>query len=463
MAAADNFFIKADQALKKRNFDYAIELYHQGLSIDPDRVEERMKLRAAQVRKVQESGGNTLGSTTVKIKNGVLLGRIKLLGKQKKFEEQIVEIEKFLNVAPQSAPTLLNLANAFLTTDRIESARQSFREVTEIDPNNIIAWKALGRIFEQEKDLHKAVECWERVKQSNPHDAEAGRAIRNLSAAAMMVKTEERKTAEGDDSFHVLLKDEDQSKKLHKKGQMIRTADDARHAIVFKKEEIEDDVENPRLWRELGDIHAKIKEYDLASEAYGKAKTLNPQDLYVADKLGSLQEMQVQDKVDQARHIAESAPDDAAAQSDLEASILDQRKFLVVEYDRRVAAHPTDFSLKSRLGGLYLEDERYDEAIAQFQNARKDPKFATNATYCIGKSFFAKGLFDLAIKEYGNAVKQISDTDSDLAKSVRYDLALAYDSKGDKDAALELLEEIMSYDINFKDVSQRVDKIRSAM
>lgn len=463
MAAADNFFTKAEQALKKRNFDYAIELYHQGLSIDPDRVEERMKLRAAQIHKVQESGGNTLGSAGAKFKNAMLLGRIKKFGVQKKFEEQIVEIEKFLNVAPQHAPSLLELANAFLNTEKVESARQAFREVTEIDPNNTDAWKALGRIFEQEKDLQKAVECWERVRQARPEDAEAGRAIRNLSAAAMMAKTEERKTSEGDDSFRALLKDEDQSQKLQKKGQMIRTADDAKGAIAFKKEEIKQDQDNPRLWRELGDIHAKIKEYDEASEAYSKAKALNPQDLYVADKLGSLQEMQVQDKVDAARNAAEAAPDDAALNAAHEAKVLEQREFLIVEYDRRVAAHPTDFSLKSKLGELYLASERYDEAIAQFQNARKDPKFATGATYRIGKSFFAKGLFDLAIKEYSNAVSQITETDSDLAKSVRYDLAIAHDSKGDKDAALELLEEIMSYDINFRDVSQKVDEIRSAM
>ena len=39
MAAADNFFTKADQALKKKNFDYAIELYQQGLQIDADQAQ----------------------------------------------------------------------------------------------------------------------------------------------------------------------------------------------------------------------------------------------------------------------------------------------------------------------------------------------------------------------------------------------------------------------------------------
>ncbi|MDG1455604.1 MAG: hypothetical protein P8R38_05300, partial [Planctomycetota bacterium] len=100
MAAADNFFTKADMALKKRNFDYAIELYQQGLQIDPDRIEERKRLRQSQIAKVMEKGGNTTGGGLTKMKNGFLLASIKKLGMQKKYEEQIIEIEKFLCVAP---------------------------------------------------------------------------------------------------------------------------------------------------------------------------------------------------------------------------------------------------------------------------------------------------------------------------------------------------------------------------
>ena len=59
MAAADNFFTKADQALKKKNFDYAIELYQQGLQIDADRMEERKRLRQAQIARIMTNGGST--------------------------------------------------------------------------------------------------------------------------------------------------------------------------------------------------------------------------------------------------------------------------------------------------------------------------------------------------------------------------------------------------------------------
>ena len=152
MAAADNFFTKADQALKKKNFDYAIELYQQGLQIDADRMEERKRLRQAQIARIMTNGGSTTGGGLVKMKNALLLGSIKKLGMQKKYEEQIIEIEKFLCVAPQSAGELFQLAEAFLATDRMASAKQAYLEATEADPNNMDAWKNLGRLHEKTRN-----------------------------------------------------------------------------------------------------------------------------------------------------------------------------------------------------------------------------------------------------------------------------------------------------------------------
>ena len=167
MAAADNFFTKAGQALKKKNYDYAIELYQQGLQIDADRLEERKLLRQAQIMRVMEKGGNTTGGGLVKMKNALLLGSIKKLGVQKKHEEQIIEIEKFLCVAPQSANELFLLAEAFLATDRMSSAKQAYQEATEADPGNIDAWKNLGRLHEKDKELDEAIACWERVRSTS--------------------------------------------------------------------------------------------------------------------------------------------------------------------------------------------------------------------------------------------------------------------------------------------------------
>ncbi len=460
MAAADNFFTKADQARKKKNYDYALELYQQGLQIDPDRVEERKRLRQAQVLRILDKGGNTQGGAGAIFKNGLLLGNIKKLGIQKKYEEQIIEIEKFLCVAPQNAGHLFLLAEAFLATERTSSAKQAYLEVTETDASNTEAWKSLGRIYEQEKLLDDAIECWERVRVAAPQDAEAGKAIRNLSAAQMMAKAEERKQG-GEGSYRDLLKSEEDSAKLEQASSIIRTAEDARSAVDISREKAEADPANSRLWRDLGDVQAKARDYDGARASYEKAREVNPQDMYASDKLGSLREAIYVDRIEGLRQKA--AAGDAAAATEMEQVVAEQKDFMMTDYARRVMDHPTDFGLKYKYGELLVQGGQWDEAIAQFQNARKDPKFVTGSTYMIGKAFFNKNLHDLAIKEYGAALEQIKESDSEMAKSVRYDLALAYEKKGSKEKALEFLEEIMSVDISFRDVSQKVTEIRGSL
>lgn len=461
MGASDNFFQKAEQAFKKKNYEYAIALYQQGLAIDPDRVDERRKLRAAAIRKCQEGGGSTTGGRMLKVKMIGAFTNIRTLGMKKKFEEQIVEIEKILAVAPQHGESLMSLAAAFQSTNRIDSARQAYQEVVEIEPANTDAWKSLGRLYEGQKELDKAVQCWERVKQLTPEDAEAGKAIRDLSAAVMMQKTDARKAQSKDDSFKALLKDEDESEKLQKKAQLIRTSDDAQVALQLKREEIAKTPGNSRLWRELGDLHAKVRQFDEAETAFRKAAEVNPQDMYAAEKIAQLTEQRIQAGIEDAKIALKDRPEDAAAKSKLERLLSEQNEFLLGEYARRVAAHPTDFKLKFDFGEILLRNGRYDEAIGQFQNARKDPKFAVQSHHRIGKAFHAKKLYDLAIRELTNSLAGITDRDTSLWKTVQYDLAESQEAKGEKPKALELFEEIMSVDINFRDVSRRVDALRT--
>ncbi|MEM7261177.1 MAG: tetratricopeptide repeat protein [Planctomycetota bacterium] len=458
MAASDNFFTKAEQALKKRNYDYAIELYQQGLQIDPDRVDERKKLRGTSIRRCQDNGSSTTGGGMLKLKQAGQISKIKRLGK--KPEEQIVEIEKYLAVAPQDAKMLMNLASAFESTQRTESALQTYREIVEVEPQNKDAWKAMGRIHNEVlKDVDTAIECWEKVRSVDPSDQEAGKAIRDLSAAKMMKQTEDARAKAGDDdSFRALIKDGDEQDKLQQKQKIIRTEDDAKSAIEIKRDEVMKDAENPRQWRELGDLCLKAKKWDQAEEAYRKGIELAPNDMYLGDRLGKLQETKIANEVEELREKVKAG--DASAQAGLDAAVARQNEFLLEEYARRVVAHPTDYGLKFAYGKLLQSEGNHDEAIGQFQNARKDPKFATESAYRIGKSFSAKKLYGPSINQYKEALEGVAEKESDLAKSIMYDLATAYAETKKYDTSLEILEEIMVLDITFRDVSAKVDEVR---
>ncbi|MBP9893662.1 MAG: hypothetical protein KBG84_17290, partial [Planctomycetes bacterium] len=56
MADVSRFLSKADEALKKRNYDYAIQMYREALISDPGNAEARRNYRMALLRKYDEHG-----------------------------------------------------------------------------------------------------------------------------------------------------------------------------------------------------------------------------------------------------------------------------------------------------------------------------------------------------------------------------------------------------------------------
>ena len=110
-----------------------------------------------------------------------------------------------------------------------------------------------------------------KLKNIKPDDKEAGKSIRDLSAAAMVRKAEERKKQAGDESFRSMLKDEDESAELEQKQAIIRNDEDRIRVIKFKIAEIKEDPKNPgnaRTFREIGALFQDMKQWDKARAAY---------------------------------------------------------------------------------------------------------------------------------------------------------------------------------------------------
>jgi tetratricopeptide (TPR) repeat protein len=72
-----------------------------------------------------------------------------------------------------------------------------------------------------------------------------------------------------------------------------------------------------------------------------------------------------------------------------------------------------------------------------------------------------KGWFADAIDVFERAIEAYEIKDDGVAKELRYNLASSYEQKGDTDKALEIFRKIAQLDYGYKDVRQRVDKLRN--
>ena len=459
MGHADNQFEKAKLAVKKQNYDYAIALYHQGLILEPKRAEERRTLHRVATVSIEEKGGNPSGGLGVKLKILKPEASAKKLHLQKKYEEELVELEKILQFQPQNSSTLFALGSALECLEWWESSASVFEEIVDLDNAHVEASRKLGGIYSQHlDDPEKAIVFWEKVKTYKPDDKEASKAIRDISAAQMVRNAEKRKAEGGDESFRALLKDEEESEDLQKKGQVIRNDDDRRRAVKFKIEEIKADPKNSRLHRDLGTLFADLKLWEKAEQAYNNALKVNPTDLYAKERLGQLQETRMDEELDA---LSKKSNGDPQIEEQIKQKKQEVLEFKIEEYGRRVAAHPTDYGLKSTYGRLLMEGGQFDEAIGQFQKAVKDPKQKVGSKKSIGECFSRKGLYDIAKAQFNEAISEIGDKESDIWKEIKYEFAFACENNGEKELALDSYQEIMSIDIVYRDVSQRVDALRN--
>ena len=80
----------------------------------------------------------------------------------------------------------------------------------------------------------------------------------------------------------------------------------------------------------------------------------------------------------------------------------------------------------------------------------------------IGYCFFMKAWYADAIDVFTQAIEAYEIKDNATAKELRYNLARAHEEQKDTETALELYRKIAQLDFGYKDVCERVDRLRAA-
>ena len=154
---------------------------------------------------------------------------------------------------------------------------------------------------------------------------------------------------------------------------------------------------------------------------------------------------------------------DASAKPKLAEAKDRRNQFAVEEYGRRVKERPTELPLKYKLGEMLIKVERYDEAIAELQKSAGDPRYGARSRLALGKSFAAKGMPDMAVKELEKARQGLGPQD-DIWKDVTFNLAYILEKTNKKDKAAAEYEKIVEADIGYKggEAMKRLEALKGA-
>ena len=451
LARAKVFFEHAEEAARTDNFDYAIDMFIEGLKAAPDAVTEGHKpLR--HIALIRQGKGGKKPSITERLKRG--------RGK--------TALEQMLNAEFLLAKDLDNLqhAEAMMKAAVQGGYKQTAEWIADlIFQAHCASDNTPAQAFVQLKDAYAAVGLFEKALAAcryaanlRPDDDELKDALRDLSAQFTVQRG--RYGQEGD--FRDSIKDREEQARLQAQAAVVKTRD-YRLAVVAEAREAF--AQNPHLATNiftLADALADLAEDKSENEAIELLeKTYSTtRDFSFKRHSGELRLKQFRRKVRAARDRLEGEPGNEKTKAELEAMTSEMDKFELDHLRLCVDNYPTDLWVKYQYGLSLMRNERYDDAIPLFQEARKDPRHTIEAANKMGLCFFLKGWLQDAVDIFKQAIKKHEIPDDELAKELRYNLGRAYEQLANLTEALELYRKIAQIDYAYKDVRQRVDRMR---
>ncbi len=438
---------KAEEAARKKNFPFAIQLYHQILVLKPDYEEARRGLhqaldRYASYRKVQPFLA-FLSSLGPRI--SAFFSR---LGKNPAGEARAWD--KVLKVDPRNQGALEALGDALERAGFLHSAQVVFEDLAGLRPDDPGPWKRVGLLRHRLGDLDGALEAYEKALEADPRDQEALRARKNLSAQGALERTRFAKASSSRD----LIKDKEKARELERGQRVVHTREDLAEDLETLEKKLAQTPEAPALLLRKAEILRKMGRAGEAMDILEGLRSRGEGGLAALRLLGELRIQEKEEALRKARESGAGRENLERAREELEETRLQVARDLV-------QANPTDLGLKFRLGEALLGRGLLDEAVAEFQQAVKDPRFKTEAQVRLARAFRQKGLVDLALSQYSKALESLG-TSGEKTREVLYEMGVLLEEKGDLQGAKEKFARIYEEDITFKDVSERLERLSKA-
>ena len=448
---AGAFFARAQKVATSNNFDYAIDMYLEGLGCVPDALEQgHLELRKLALLR-QVKGG----------KKPSMVERVKRL-RGKTPLERMINAEYLFAKDPDHLPYAEAILKAALEGDYKRTAKWIadlvFEANNAVQKPSFQTYILLKNSYADIDQFDRALAACQRATVLKPDDGELADEFKRLSAELTVARG--KYDQEGD--FRDSIKDREGQEKLHAQEGVVKTKDYRILAVEGARKKLAQDPNLSRNIFNLAEALSDLQSDEAENEAIELLKDAyeTRSDFSFEQRAGLIRIKQLRRKVRKARASFEDKPDDEKAKSELAelSSKLDATE--LKHYCICVENYPTDLEAKYEYGVCLIRDKRYDEAIPLLQEARKDPRHKISAMDKIGVCFFMKGWFADAIDVFAQAIESYEIKDNDIAKELRYNLARSYEQQGDTAKALQLYRKIAQLDFAYKDVRQQIEKLR---
>ncbi len=433
----------------------------------------------------------------------VFIGLSRLEEKANNIDQSFGYLEKALSHHPDSKEILLSYSQLCIRTNKIDNAKNTLLKLIEKNPSDIQSKKLLGILYLREGHLEKT---WEELLPSIDETFNAQNwsealdllnNFKDLYPIPVMQRLINIYKSQGDK--------ESLSKELKNLANFYEEEGSLNEALQLYKEFLElnpDDGEiagkiqkcevslgiAPPLQETTPEANNLMQPHEIVQEeiTHQESEFQSPEEF--AEKKAEADFFAHQGLKDEAINIYErlllSSPDNEEIKKKIEtlktasteAAEITVEKFPQEEpaakavdgsdlnkiFNEFGRSEEEDYESHYNAGIDYKEKGLFDEAIKEFQIVAKDPGKKQLSSRMLASCYMEKGAYPLAIREFNRVIEAMSPDDADYI-DIKYELAGAYMNNKDYNKSLELYSEIQAQDSGFRDVSQKLDLLKTQM
>jgi tetratricopeptide (TPR) repeat protein len=442
-------FEKGSTAVERSNWDYAIELYLGVLKAEPGFLAGREALRKAALRKAGQGGG-LFKKLVSGASSGPALAKAKMITDSQPLEAMAVA-EQVLASDPRSTLAHDIFATAALAADlprsailSLEAMRQDAPADKEVSIRLSDAYLAIGQ-------GDKAEAVFTALLKHHPHDPQLNERAKNISASRTLNEGGYQNLADGKGSFRQALKNKEEAVRLEQESRIAKDVNQAQNLIDQYLARLPSEPGNLKLLRNLAELYAQQKDYYRAIEFYNQIEAIP------GSMDGALEQARNDAIVKRYNQVIEQLDPALEDYEQQKAALAAQRDdFVLTDCRARVEKYPTDLAIRFELGVLLFNLGRVTEAIPEFQKGENFPSKRLVAMLYSARCFAARNMNDLAARKLQSALKEKVGFD-DERKELLYTLGCVLEKMGKKEEAMDQFKLIYEVDVNYRDVSARVD------
>jgi tetratricopeptide (TPR) repeat protein len=447
------FFDRGKTVADTGNYEFAIEMYILGLTIDPEELEAHKALHDISLKR-KASGGKPMG----------FLERRKFSTVSKDDKQNLVNFEKLLSYDPGNTDYLVQiLQNAhrggFLDTVMWVGPilQRANADSKSPDLNKFIILKD---IYKQLGEWKLATDACHYALKMKPNDMGLQTELKNLGAQHTMSKGGYGKAK----SFRESMRDANLQNKLMEQDKDVQSVDHLLRAVNEAELEWRGDPQDPgklnkyiEALRRTEVLEQEERAVEVLEQMYQTSGQFRHR-----QKVGEIRMAQMARMERSLRAEVAANPTDVEVQQTLQQFVTERAQAELEEYRLIVDAYPTDSTARYQMGRRLFDLKRFQEAIPVFQQVRSDPKFRMHAALLLGRCFLEAGFVDEAVETLKVIIDEYPTKGDERSRELYYWYARALEEHKEFQSALKAYSQVAQWDFNYRDVQGRIKRLRAA-